>query len=144
MELAWTERLSVGNAVIDSEHKILLDMINDVEQAIRRRDSVALPQVFKQLENCVRIHFANEETIARAIDFPFSHNKLEHQYVQKELQLMKEELMARNGMWSESAAEHYSYFLSEWMVEHILKEDMLMKPLLQTYPYDFKPAALGA
>ena len=31
------------------------------------------------------------------------------------------------------------YFLSEWMVEHILQEDMLMKPVLQTYPYDFKP-----
>lgn len=144
MELAWTERLSVGNAMIDSEHKILLDMINGVEQAIRRRDSVALPQAFKRLGDCVRIHFANEEALAREIGFPFAHNKLEHQYVLKEFQQMKDELLARNGMWSESAAEHYSYFLSEWMVEHILKEDMLMKPLLQTHPYDFKPSAVGA
>ena len=143
MDLVWTERLSVGNAMIDSEHKVLLGMINEAECAIRARDSVALPQAFKRLEDCVRAHFANEETIARAINFPFTHNKLEHQYVQKELQFMKEELMAKSGMWSESAAEHYSYFLSEWMVEHILKEDILMKPMLQTYPYDFKPPELG-
>ena len=52
---------------------------------------------------------------------------------------MREELLPRNGSWSESAAAHYSYFLGEWMIEHILQEDMLMKPVLQTYPYDFKP-----
>ena len=52
---------------------------------------------------------------------------------------MREELVAKNGLWSESEAVYYSYFLSEWMVEHILQEDMLMKPVLQTYPYDFKP-----
>lgn len=139
MDLAWTEQLSVGNEMIDSEHKNLLKKINEVERAIRARDSVTLSQSFKLLEDCVRAHFANEEMLAHAIDYPFAHNKMEHQYVQKEFQFMRDELLAKNGMWSESAAEHYSYFLSEWMVQHILKEDMLMKPMLQTYPYDYKP-----
>lgn len=139
MELVWPERLSVGNATIDSEHQDLLKMINDVENAIRARDSSTLPRLFKLLENFVGVHFADEEKIAQAIDFDFTHNKLEHQYVQKELWHMRDELVAKNGSWSESAAAHYSYFLSEWMVEHILQEDMLMKPVLQTYPYDFKP-----
>lgn len=142
MELAWSERLSVGNALIDSEHSILLDMINTVERAIRAGDSVALQPAFKRLEDFVNVHFVNEEAIAQAIHFPFTHNKLEHQFVQKEFQHMRIELLAKNGMWSESAAEHYSYFLSEWMIQHILKEDMQMKPVLQTYSYDFKPPAL--
>lgn len=139
MELLWTVQLSVGNEMIDNEHKDLFDKINAVERAIRARDSIALPQSFKLLEDCVRVHFADEEMLAHTIDYPFAHNKMEHQYVQKELQFMRGELVAKNGMWSASAAEHYSYFLSEWMVQHILNEDMLMKPMLQAYPYDFKP-----
>lgn len=139
MELEWTEGLSVGNATIDSEHKNLLKIINDVENAVRARDGSALPQLFELLQNCVKVHFVDEEKIAQAIGFDFALNKEEHQYVQNELRQMRAELLAKNGLWSESAAVHYSYFLGEWMIGHILQEDMLMKPALQAYPYDFKP-----
>jgi hemerythrin len=139
MELEWSEQLSVGNETIDSEHRNVLKVINEVESAIRAKDSSNLPRMLEQLEDCVGVHFADEEQIAQAIGFDFTHNKLEHQYVQNELRHMREELVVKNGSWSESAALHYSYFLSEWMIEHILQEDMLMKPALQTYPYDFKP-----
>ena len=139
MDMMWSEQLSVGNATIDSEHRNLLRMIDDVERAVRVRDSAALLQAFKLLEDCVGVHFADEERIAQAIGFDFTHNKLEHEYVQNELQHMRDELVAKNGLWSESAAVHYSYFLSEWMIKHILQEDMLMQSVLQTYPYDFKP-----
>lgn len=139
MELEWSERLSVGNAMIDSEHRDLLKIINDVERAIRAKDSVALLQAFNLLEDGVCTHFVNEEKIAQAVNFAFTQNKPEHQYVQKEFHHIRDELVDKNGVWSESAAAHYSYFLSEWMIEHILQEDMLMKPVLQTYPYDFKP-----
>lgn len=139
MELEWSTQLSVGNEMIDSEHRNLLNMINDVERAIRAKDGVALLQAFKRLEDGVCVHFVNEEKIARAVNFPFTQNKPEHQYVQKEFQHIRDELVDKNGVWSESAAEHYSYFLSEWMIQHVLQEDMLMKPVLQSYPYDFKP-----
>jgi len=59
--------------------------------------------------------------------------------VLKEFQHMKGELIAKDGIWSDGASEHYSHFLSDWITDHIVKEDMLMKPVLQTYPYDFKP-----
>ena len=144
MGLAWSERLSVGNAMIDSDHKKLLNMINDVEHAIRTRDGAALLQAFKLLEDGVRVHFVTEENLARAVNFPFTQNTPEHLYVQKEFQHIKDELVDKNGVWSESAAEYYSHFLSEWMIGHILEEDMLMKPVLQNYPYDFKPVDTGA
>ena len=139
MKPEWSKQFSVGNEMIDSEHRNLLKMINDVESAIRAGNSSTLPQSLKLLEDCVAAHFADEEKIAQAIGFDFTQNKLEHQYVQNELRHMVEDLVAKNGAWSESVAAHYSFFLSEWMVEHILQEDMLMKSVLQTYPYDFKP-----
>ena len=52
---------------------------------------------------------------------------------------MKAELVAKDGIWSDGAAEHYSNFMSDWITDHVVKEDMLMKPVLQTYSYDFKP-----
>lgn len=139
MSLAWSEGLSVGNATIDSEHQKLLQMINDVENAIRAKDRSNLPDLFKQLEAYVSLHFSDEEKIARAIKFDFAHNKHEHQYVKKELRTMRDELVANGGSWSESVSEYYSCFLGEWMIQHIIQEDMLMKPVLQTYPYDFRP-----
>lgn len=141
VKLIWSEGLSVGNATIDSEHRNLLKMINDVENAIRARDRSALPQLFELLNDSINIHFSDEEKIAQAIGFDFTHNKLEHQYVQNELRLMREELISNNGSWSESVAEHYSCFLGAWMIQHILQEDMLMKPALLICPYDFKPEA---
>ncbi len=139
MELAWEEQWSVGNAMIDSEHQDLIVVVNSVEHAIRARDSLALSQAFRLLEDRIRVHFINEEKIAQAVNFPFTNNKLEHYYILKLLQHMRDELEAKNGILSEVETEHFSHFLSDLITEHILKEDMLMKPVLQTYPYDFKP-----
>jgi len=135
----WTDELSVGNASIDADHKKLIVMVNGVEAMIKARDNFALPQALEQLEHHLYVHFVNEEKIAQAVNFPFDQNRLEHQYVLKEFQHMKTELIAKNGIWSDGAAVHYSNFLSDWITYHVINEDMLMKPVLQTYPYDFKP-----
>ena len=142
MALAWSEDLSVGNKIIDAEHKNLIIMVNNVECAIRARDSAALPQAFEQLEHCLCIHFANEEKMAQAIKFQFTNNKLEHIYLLKMLHLIKDSVVSRageEGICAEDVMEHYSGFLSDWLTDHVIKEDMLMKPMLQTYPYDFNP-----
>ena len=135
----WTEELSIGNESIDTEHKNLIVMVNGIEAMIKARDSFALPQAFEQLEHYLCAHFVGEENIARAIKFPFAKNKQEHKYVLKEFQHMKTELVAKDGIWSDAAAEHYSNFPSNWITDHVINEDMLMKPALKDYPYDFKP-----
>jgi len=136
----WADGLSVGNAAIDTDHKRLIVMVNGVEAMIRARDSFALQQALDQLERHLSAHFTREEKIAQAVNFPFGKNKMEHEYMLKEFQHMKDELVAKEGIWSDGAAEHYSHFLSDWITDHVLNEDMLMKPVLQTYPYDFNPA----
>jgi len=135
----YTDELSVGNATIDTEHRNLIAMVNGVEAMIKARDNFALPEALEQLEHWLCIHFTDEENIARAINFPFARNKQEHKYVLKEFQHMKDELINKNGIWSDGAAEHYSSFLSNWITTHVTNEDMLMKPALKNYPYDFKP-----
>ena len=141
VELAWTDQLSVGNAAIDSEHKNLLNMVNDIVQTIRAGDNSTLSEAFKTLEDWLHVHFANETKIAQAINLPLTSHQQAQQYSLKELQLLKNELIAKDGSWSESAAEHYANFLQNWIIdEHIVKLDMPMKPALQKYPYNFLPA----
>ncbi len=139
MKLAWTSLMSVGNESIDTEHQALLNMVNDIEHSIGTRNWAALLHSFKLFEESVRIHFRNEARIAQAIKHPFEEHLIEHQYVLGELQTMRNELISNEGRWSESAVEHYYGFLSEWTTMHIGEDDMRMKTILDTYPYDFKP-----
>jgi hemerythrin len=140
MSLAWTEQWSVGNSMIDSDHRNLVDLVNNVEQALRRGNRLALSQAFKQLWDSVAMHCVNEERIAKAVNFPLDKHKLTHQYLQDELQYIRDELEDKCGAWSEGAVEHFTRFLGDWLMEHVTREDVLMKPVLQTHPYDFVPA----
>lgn len=140
MGLVWTKELSVGNAIIDAEHRNLMDMVNEARHGIKIRDGSALYQTFKLLENWLCVHFVNEGKIARAVKFPFDQHKLVQQHSLKELQHMRDELLAKDGIWSDGAANHFNHSLKNWMIDrHIIKLDMLMKPTLQNYDYNFWP-----
>ncbi|MDO8292426.1 MAG: EAL domain-containing protein [Gallionella sp.] len=137
VDLAWTEQLSVGNAKIDSDHKKLITMVNGIQYMIKTRAAAALPEALEQFEYWLTMHFDNEENIAQAVNYPFAQNKLEHEQLLEQFQHMKDVFKAKNGIWTDDEAEYYSGFLSDWITNHVLSEDMLLKPVLQTYPYDF-------
>lgn len=140
MELVWTDELSVGNAIIDADHRNLIGMVNDITHGIKIRNSSVLPQAFKRLDHWLHAHFANEKKIAQAVGYPFDRHKLAQQSSLTELRHMKEELVIKDGIWSDGAANHFARSLRNWAVnEHILKLDMLMKPALQSYDYNFWP-----
>ena len=137
--LIWTKKLSVGNVIIDAEHRNLLSMVNNANRAIEIGDGLTLLQELEHLENWLHIHFANEEKIAQAVDFPFARLKLAQQYSLNALRYLRDELEAKYGMWSESIAAHFSRSLKHWIIEHITKVDMPMKTMLQTHDYNFWP-----
>jgi len=139
MGVTWEDDLSVGNAVIDSDHKNLLVIVNRVEHDIRTKDRTAFSKSFALLDTYMQIHFRNEEKIAEAVNFPFNQNKIEHMQILSEMNRIKDILESTNGAWPEHMVEKYSHYLSDWMSNHIINEDMLLKPVLKNYPYDFKP-----
>ena len=141
MSLTWSAQLSVGNAVIDSDHEKLICIVNDVRCAIRSRDSFILAKEFVRLEDRLSIHFANEERIARAVDFDFSEHQQEQQYALRELQHLRDELIAKDGLWSDGAVKHFTGFLKHWLIDdHIIRLNMLMRPALQAHGYTFWPS----
>lgn len=144
MELHWSKLLSVGNAIIDSEHRNLINLVNATIRAIETRDSSELTLAFEQLERALCVHFENEEKIAQAVGFDLSELKMAQHYVRKELQLLKAELVGGNGLRSENAVEHHIHFLKNWMIaDHIFRVDMQMSPALRSYEYEFWPNSVA-
>jgi hemerythrin len=143
VELKWSKQMSVGNETLDSEHKKILDLVNEVDRAISAKDNARFAETLKRLEHAAVMHFGNEARIAQAINYRFDDHHLEHQYILKEMRLVEKELAAHHSKWSESIAEHYFQFLSTWAIDHIDQDDMKLKVLLETYPYNFKPDDLA-
>lgn len=139
MGSTWKNQWNVGNATIDQEHRNLLRMAYNIEAIIREGDLSALAHELEQFEYWLCDHFVNEEEIASAIHFDFVRNGLEHQNFLQEFHRMKAELMTYEDVLSSDAAKRNAHFLDEWLVAHIVKEDQLMKPMLQAYAYDFLP-----
>lgn len=139
MALIWRKHLSVGNAMLDFEHKKLIGMVNSIEYAIGIKDSFALLEGMKLFKGCADSHFANEARFAQAFSFNFEQHNLAHRHLQKELQQTIDELDVKVGTWSEYVMDYYPQLLRDWLIEHIVGEDMQMKPVLQSHPYDFKP-----
>lgn len=138
--LMWTKKLSVGNEIIDAEHRNLIGMVGDIVRAIKARDCRTLAHAFEQLEGWLFVHFANEEKIARAVNFDFTGHKPAQQYSLQELRDIRNELIVRNGVWSDEAADCFARALKKWIIDgHIVNLDMQMKPALEAFDYKFWP-----
>lgn len=139
MVLAWDEYLSVGNALLDSGHKNLILLINRIELAIIRRDPAELSKAAAAFVTHMHIHLKDEEQVAEAVEFPLVHGRLECEQITYEIGRLTENLDSRDGVWPDNLVRKYSQFLNDWMMEHIIKQNMQMKPVLRNHPYDFKP-----
>ncbi|MFZ2162968.1 MAG: hemerythrin family protein [Sideroxyarcus sp.] len=140
MSLVWREQLSVGNDVIDTDHRHLIDIINRVEQSLDARNRKELSAALESLSKYSQEHFAREEKIARAAGFEqvpdLSHS---HEALIKQLDEIKTEIGGMGQEWSTAVAEKFTKLLRNWLIDHVIKEDLLMKPVLQKYSPLFDP-----
>lgn len=134
-----SKELSVGNRLLDSEHKNLHDIINVITSLIMTRDVAALPQAFELLENCLCAYFVVEENIAQAVEFDFTQHRLAHQGLLNKFQRIKDKLMAKNGMWPKLDKGYCAYYLRDFLIQHIKVDSKPLKTVLNTCLYDFKP-----
>lgn len=128
----WTEQLSVGNAILDSDHRKLMELAGNIDRASKAMDLSAMLYALKRFNVCMKQHFLNEELLAHAFGMPFDMHQQDHRNILAEIELSILE-MEKNG-----AMEYYAQFLKDWLAEHIGGKDMMMKPILRTRPYSFK------
>lgn len=137
--MLFSRDMSVGNRILDSEHKKLHDIINEITNSIAAGNVAALSAAFELLENGLCAYFVVEEGIAQALDFDFNQHKLAHQNLLQKFLYAKDGLMANNGGWSKSEKKDYIVYLRGCLVRHIKEDDKPFKIALSAQFYDFKP-----
>lgn len=137
MAMEWSDALSVGNEILDADHKALLGLAGDIQRAIRTRDYPALACAYKSLRGCMERHFLNEELLAHALGIPFDEHRLDHQNMLAGIDIMRREIEKNSGDGM-PVVEHYALFLQDCLARHVAEKDMLMKPVLQTRHYGFR------
>lgn len=138
MKLLWREELSVGNNVIDTDHKYLIEIINMVQQSLEAKDKSELKRLLDDLSSYALVHFDREEKIANAAGYAQARQLgLSHQSLIKQLDQVKAEIAGMGQGWSAEVARHFTTFLRDWLINHVVNEDCLMKPLLEKFSPDF-------
>lgn len=140
MALVWREQLSVGNNVIDGDHKYLVELINEVEQGLMAKNRIALAASLDKLSKYSLVHFDREERIAQAAGYTQVPSLSQsHQALLHKLEQMTGEIEALGQAWSAEVAAQFTGFLRDWLLDHVIKEDLLMKPVLQKLSPSFDP-----
>ncbi len=140
MSLVWREQLSVGNDVIDSDHRHLIDIINLIELSVATKDKAGLAAGLDALFRYSQEHFVREERIAHAAGYEqVPHLGHSHAILLQELAQVIREVGEMGSEWSPEATERLVKLLRNWLIDHVIKEDLLMKPVLQKYSPTFDP-----
>lgn len=137
MPIQWREQFNVGNDLIDSDHQYLLEIINKAESSLLANNHPQLTALLDELARYGKAHFQREEIIARAAGYPKS----------DQLHISHGELVAKlaefrdgtDAAWTPESVAAFTGFLRDWLINHVIKEDMLMKPWLIKYSPRFDP-----
>lgn len=133
MTLMWRKQLEIGNETIDVDHKYLICMINTVELTMRtpkHRD--LLPTTLEQLVEYTQEHFKREESIMISTSYPrYFQHKQQHQLLIQELGDIQKKIQDRGGKdFSDEECADIAQLFRHWLLDHLVKEDMLLKPWL--------------
>ncbi|MDX8389537.1 MAG: bacteriohemerythrin [Mariprofundaceae bacterium] len=121
--LEWNDAMSVGIEAIDNDHKALLVLIIKLSNSIEDDyDRETIVSIFSELEAYIIYHFTREEAIMRKRQYKGleSHLKLHQNFIDS-VPKLKNQLLTTD---SKQVAEETLLFLFDWLINHILGEDM--------------------
>lgn len=124
----WTEAYSVNIAVLDQQHKQLIETVNQLDQALRKGEGkAALDPVLDKLVEYALVHFAAEESLMQEHDFPgFFTHRTQHEEFRKKLA----EYLESHKAGKPGTPVSLLFFMQEWMKDHLIKTDKLYSAYL--------------
>ena len=129
MELIkWSEKFSVNNFLLDSQHKKLVAIINELHTAIKvARGTEIIHTIFDELIWYTKEHFRTEEQIMLKFNFPaFNEHKIEHEkLIDQVLILQKDFKEGKKPITMETMN-----FLKNWLINHIESTDKKYKDFI--------------
>lgn len=112
----WTENLSVEIDIIDDQHKVLIQLINDSSRMILKRDNGRVKEIIGELRQYTDTHFSEEENLFKQSEYPLVEKHLmEHRYFIDKLEDFDKNLTDNDVSVSINILE----FLKNWLFYHI-------------------------
>lgn len=120
-KIQWSEQLSLGVEQIDSQHKELIAIANELIEAVlqgQSKDSV--DDVVKRLREYTVFHFKSEEELMEEIRYPRRGEQMqEHKRLKREVKEYQRQIYRREEVTPEAILE----FIKDWLLKHILAYD---------------------
>lgn len=121
--IKWKEEYSVGNKMIDLQHKELFAMTNNFYNSIRKgANKEGMLKIINDLNSYVLFHFAEEEAMMKASNYAGieEHCKEHQKFIEKVSDIKQRFSEGRLVMSLEITS-----FIKEWISDHILNTDRL-------------------
>lgn len=124
MAYSWNKKLETGNAIIDSQHKELINAINELLDACATGNGRAkLKETSNFLLNYTKRHFTAEEKLQQQSRYPdyINHKKYHDDFV-KEVNQIVDQLEAEGP--SVVMVGKINHTIAGWLINHISTEDV--------------------
>lgn len=127
--IQWTHDLSVGVDSLDTDHKILISLINQLDDAIRGGEpKETVSRVLDAVLDYTEYHFSREESLMRACAYP---DIDAHIRTHTTLRAQVNDIRERYRRSQESIhAREVLAFLKNWLTQHIVGRDKLYSPFM--------------
>jgi len=128
--LTWQDKYSVGIREIDDQHKQLINMINELNDAMlagKGKDAL-LPVLNKLASYCVS-HFAVEEKMFASHAYPES---ADHIMKHEKMTAKVKDLIAQVQSGKTTISIDVMNFLKNWLDKHIMETDKKYGPYLNS------------
>ncbi|MFC5312962.1 bacteriohemerythrin [Azospirillum rugosum] len=127
--VAWDEKMSVGVAVLDDDHRKLIDMFNGLlKTGIAEKDRESLSGLLGGLNDYTKVHFAREEDLMERQGYPnLEQHRAAHRYFIDEVQKLCQDNDDSNEMMLRI---DLILLLKEWLIEHIQNVDAQYTPFM--------------
>ena len=128
--LTWSDQYKVNIAEIDTQHKKLFDLVNDMHDAMRTgKGSEAIGKTLSALLDYVKTHFSAEERIMSTNGYPdYAKHKQEHDALTKQALDLHKQFSEGKSVLSFDVMN----FLKNWLSNHILGTDKKYTPFLNS------------
>lgn len=121
--ITWSDKLSVSVNSIDNQHKELVNMINDLSNAVTAgsgKGNEIIGDILKRLINYTASHFKHEESLMRTHNYPdFAKHKQEHDHLVKKVLDLQQKFESGNARMTIEVM----MFLKNWLTKHIQGTD---------------------
>ncbi len=126
--LEWDSSFSVNVELIDEQHKMLVQMINNLYHAMQwGKGNEELSKLINQMSVYAAMHFAREEHYFDTLGYPEAEeHKKEHLYFENQVAQFEQDFNAGK----QDVTQDILDFLSRWLVNHIKGSDKKFGPFL--------------